>query len=171
MLEPNGMAYFYAVVQQNFGCGHSFLYVVWRWNEQTPAFCGLCFLANLFRDEAPTRIHEYKQLAENGNPQTKHAFLKYLEHNLGLIAPQPGESLKNFRLARKQYSARPDKESSPATFALWTLFGFQPQMAKPLLRMVLGWSERDIARDTDASIYNIQTSVAKGIRTSLRYVR
>lgn len=171
MLEPDGSAYFYSNLVPVSGCGHSFLYVVWRWNEKTPAFCGLCFLSALWKDEAPTRIHEYKQLAVNGNPETKESFLKYLESNLGLREPLPGQSLKNFRLAREQYSRRPSKKSSPATFALWTLFGYQPRMAKPLLRMILGLSETDISRQTGESLYNIQMSVAKGIRTSLRYVR
>lgn len=171
MLEPDGSAYFYTVVQQNFGCSHSFLYVVWHWNEPTPAFCGLCFLWNLFRDEAPSRIHEYKQLAENGNPAMKEAFLKYIESQMGLVAPAPGQPLKKFRLAREQYSRKPRKTSTPATYALWELFGSQPKMAKPLLRLLLGVEESDVARQLDMSIYNLQTTVAKGIRTSLRYVR
>jgi hypothetical protein len=171
VLEPDGSAYFYTVVRQNFGCSHSFLYVVWHWNERTPAFCGLCFLWNLFRDEAPSSIHEYKQLAENGNPAMKASFLKFLESQMGLVGPSPGQSLKNYRLARGQLSRKPSKASSPATFALWELFGSQPKMAKPLLRLLLGVEESDVSRQLEMSLYNLQTTVAKGIRTSLRYVR
>lgn len=171
MLQPNGILYFYTVVQQNFGCSHSFLYVVSTWNEGTPAFCGLCFLYNVFRDEHPTRIHEYKQLTVNGNPETKQAFLKHVESVMGLTGPKPGQSLRNYRLAREQYSRRPNRSNLPVTSALWELFGSQPKMAKPLLRALLGVTEPDIARQLDMSIYNLQTTIAKAIRTTLRYVR
>lgn len=171
MLEPDGSAYFYTPLPLNFGCSHSFLYVVWHWNEKTPAFCGLCLLISIFQDEVPRRIHEYKQLAENGNPETKQQFLNHLEANLGLVAPKPGQNLKQFRLAREQYIRRPSRSQLPVTHALWTLFGFQPKMAKPLLRMLLGLTETEIARQLDMSIYSVQTTVAKAIRTTLRYVR
>lgn len=170
MLQPDGTAYFYGVTQQNFGCSHSFLYVVWTWNERTPAFCGLCFLTNLFRDEHPTRIHEYKKLADNGNPDMKSAFVSHLQHALGMKSPLPGQSLKNFRLAREQYARKPSKQHQPATFALWTLFGYQPKMAHLLLRMMLGSTENDLLTE-GFSIYQTQTTVAKAIRTALRYVR
>lgn len=101
----------------------------------------------------------------------KEAFLKYIESQMGLVAPAPGQPLKKFRLAREQYSRKPRKTSTPATYALWELFGSQPKMAKPLLRLLLGVEESDVARQLDMSIYNLQTTVAKGIRTSLRYVR
>jgi hypothetical protein len=127
-------------------------------------------LSNLFKDELPTRIHEYKKLADNGNPDTKPAFLAHLQHALGMIPPQPGQSLKNFRLAREQYARRPSKQHQPATYALWTLFGYQPAMAKVLLRMMLGESENDFLKD-GYSIYQVQTTVAKAIRTALRFVR
>lgn len=171
MLEPDGTAYFYTSLPLNFGCNHSFLYVVFNFNATSPAFCGLCFLANLIRDEAPTRVHEYKTLAENGNPAMKVKFLKYLESAMGMVAPSDGQSLKHFRLAREQYSARPSKRSSPGTFALWMLFGSQPRMARPLLRMILGNSEDEVASQLNLSIYTVQTSVAKGVRTALRFAR
>lgn len=171
MIEPDGSAYFYSPQHPGFACGHSFLYVVWRWNEVTPAFCGLCFLASLFEDEVPKKMHEYKQLAENGNPETYGLFLAHLQSQMGLHAPPPEQSLSQFRRAREQYSPKPPRSQLPVTHALWQLFGSQPKMAKPLLRMLLGLSENEIARQTGDSIYNIQTTVAKGIRTSLRYVR
>lgn len=171
MLQPDGTAYFYSGIVPRSSCGHSFLYVVLTWNEGTPAFCGLCFLYNVFRDEHPTRIHEYKQLALNGNPETKHEFLNHLQSSLGLAAPQPGQSLRNYRLAREQYSRKPDRAKHPVTSALWELFGSQPKMAKPLLRALLGVEENEIARQMDWSIYNLQTTMAKAIRTALRYVR
>jgi hypothetical protein len=171
MIQPDGSVYFYSPLRTSFPCAHSFLYVVWTWNEWTPAFCGLCFLDALFKDEVPKKIHEHKQLAENGNPETSGVFLAHLQAQLGLHSPKPDEPLHQFRRAREQYSPKPPKSQLPVTYALWKLFGDQPKMAKPLLRMLLGQTENEIARQTGDSIYNIQTTVAKGIRTTLRYVR
>lgn len=171
MIQPDGTAYFYSEFQPVSFCGHSFLYTVHKWNERTPAFCGLCFLADLLSDEMPPKIHEYKVLADNGKPEMKPRFVGHLETALGLVPPAPNQSLKQFRLARKQYTRPPSKNHTPATYGLWTLMGYQPQMAKPLLRLLVGCSEQAVMAEMNMSLYNLQVTVAKAIRTCLRYAR
>lgn len=165
MIEPDGIAYFYTPLSPPLSlCSHSVLYYVER-------FCGLCFLTDVFQSEVPRKIHEYKVLAVNGNPETKGTFLKHLSGQMGLHEPPPDISLERFRRARKQYSPEPSRTQFPVTFALWQMFGSQPKMAKPLLRRLLGSNENEIASQLDMSIYTVQVTLAKAIRTTLRYVR
>jgi len=132
--------------------------------------CGLCILRDAFETEIPKRLVEFGQLAENGDPQMSGEFVAHLEAALGMKAPLPGQSLRSYRRARGQLR-KPSRQHLPAMYALWTLMGDQPPMAKPLLRMMLGATESDVSKELDMSLYNVHITVAKGVRTALRYIR
>lgn len=166
MLQPDGTAYFYGTVHTT--CSHSVLY---RITSERSSFCGLCWLTDVFQSEVPSQIHERRTLAVNGKPETSHNFIQHVEAAMGLHEPPPDQPLHRFRRAREQYSREPSAVKLPVTNALWKMFGFQPKMAKPLLRSLLGSNEYEIAAQLDMSLYNVQLTMAKGIRTALRYMR
>lgn len=149
-------------------CGHSPLYTLSNYAEQ-PLFCGLCLLKQGFEAEVPGRIHEFKTLAENGNPETSPRFMLHMTVSMGLMPPSAREALKGYRLARGQFS-RPSWGQFPVTSALWKLMGDQPPLAVPLIFAVQGHAEALIAKRLDDSVRSITIRTAKGIRTTMRYL-
>jgi hypothetical protein len=133
-------------------------------------FCGLCWLLDGFQSEIPGRIHSYKLLAENGNPETSERFLAHAEAVMGLIPPRPDQDLHAYRLAREQLY-RPSQRQFPVTYALWMMFGYQPPLAEPLTYKLYGMPDWEIAERLGVSTYNVQIRLVKATRLALRYVR
>jgi len=174
-------------------CGHNPYYSIQFYPEQ-PLLCGLCFFREGVEGEIPSRIHQFKTLAENGNPETMPKMVSHLHVVMGLKPPQPGESLTTYRqrrnlLTREQYTARSPLEghklfqmtrverySSPApglfpvTSALWKLMGYQPPLGMVLIEGVYGRTERDIASKLDVSVLNIYVRMAKAIRIGMGFI-
>lgn len=150
--------------------GHQTDYTLRETTGGEPVLCGLCFLMDGFSREVPFRIHAHRLLAENGNPETSPQFLSHLQLAMGLKAPPRGMSLKQYSLARRQYS-RPAPGQFPITSALWQMMGYQPPLAVPLLYRLLGLPEAEIATYMELSQYNVHLRLAKGVRLCLRFVR
>lgn len=174
-------------------CDHNPFYAV-RFMEEQPWFCGLCFFRIGYDSEIPTRIHEYKTLASNGNPETKPKMVSHLHVVMGLKAPNPGERLSDFRkrrsaLAREQYTARsplpghklflqtriepfsrPAPGLFPVTTALWKLMGYQPPLARVLIEGVNGSTEFQIAQLLETSVLDIYIRMAKAIRVGMEFI-
>jgi len=160
--------------------------------EEQPLFCGLCLMKEGFEAELPGRLHAYKQLASNGNPETETKFLTHLTLVMGFLPPNTGESLTAYRFrtgrqkrnrkpprAREQYSeawlqseplSKPSSKLYPVASALWKLMGYQPPLGIVLVKAVSGLTEREIARELDISILNVNNRMGKGIRTAMGYL-
>lgn len=174
-------------------CGHSPFYVS-QFEPEQPPFCGLCFFRIGVEAEVPTRIHQFKVLATNGNPETTPKMVSHLHVVMGLIPPKPTEDLREYRkrrsaLAREQYTARsplPDHKvftqiklepfSKPApglfpvTSALWKLMGYQPPLGRVLVEGVNGRTENQIARKLETSVLDIYIRMAKAIRVGMGFI-
>jgi hypothetical protein len=174
-------------------CGHSPFYI-YQFIVEQPPFCGLCFFREGYQSEIPTRIHQFKTLATNGNPETTPKMVSHLHVVMGLIPPKPGENLQAYRkrrtsLAREQYTTRsplPDHKlvkqtrqepfSRPAvglfpvTSALWKLMGYQPPLGRVLIEGVNGRTEYEIADKLDSSVLDIHLRMAKAIRVGMGFI-
>lgn len=169
MFPVDGTAYFYGPASPLYCLIHPQSYVV---KVHKSRACGLCLMKEQFETELPTKIHLARVIAENGNPQMDGQFVGFLETSLGLMAPKPDQTLKEFRRARKQYKlAEPNRKRSPMTRALWDMFGTQPKLAGPLLLALLGASEAEIARRRDMSLYNVRVTIGKAINMAAEYIR
>lgn len=155
-------------------CRHSFLYTLQNYEEQPP-FCGLCFFKLGWETEIPGRIHLFKTLADNGNPETSPKFMAHIFLVMGLKPPEPTENLREFRRKRKSPRAREQyTQVAPSLFpissALWKLMGYQPPLGVVLVRAVEGRSEPEIAHELDSSIVSVHIRMAKAVRTAMRYI-
>lgn len=174
-------------------CGHNPLYATQFFKEQPP-FCGLCFFRQGVEGEIPGRIHQFKTLADNGNPETSPKMMAHLQVVMGLEPPRCNESLKDYRkrrsaLAREQYTARsplPDhhlfqavrveKYSSPSvrlfpvTSALWKLMGYQPPLGRVLVQGVNGRTEWEIASQLSTSVLDIYVRMVKAVRIGMGFI-
>lgn len=128
-------------------------------------------MADGVSNELPKKIHFSKQLTDNGNPQQTPLVQAHVQLVEGLIPPKPGQSAKQYRLAREQLETKAAHEIFPFTSALWELMGYQPVLATPLVKLLAGKREPQIARELDATWYDITVRISKGIRTALRFVR
>lgn len=146
----------------NTSCRHSNLYEI-------AGVCGLCFIQSRYDSEVPSRLHAYKVLAENGNPETHTVFLAHQETVLGLVPPASGQNLRDFRLARAQYTVA--RGLFPVTTAMVKAMGYQPPLVLPVVRAVQGFTEAEIAAQLDDSLWSIHIRISKGIRVILRNYR
>lgn len=145
------------------GCGHADRYFF-------HASCALCFLKYAFEGEIPGQLHLSKTLTDNGNPQQTPKFISHVQVIEGFKPPTIGENLRKYRLARKQYTA-PAHKIFPVSSALWELMGYQPPLARPLILLVSGYSDRKIAEIMGISIYNLHERLFKGVKLTLQWMR
>ena len=162
-LTPNSSLGFQFV-----GCEHPFPYFVLQ-QKAGKFFCGLCWLRDGIESEIPSRLHAYRVLAENGNPEMAGKFVAHLETILGLKPPKKGESLSHFRASRVQY--RRAVSLFPVTSALHKLMGVQPPIANVTVKAVLGVPEESIAQELSYSLWNTFQMVSKGVRATMRMIR
>lgn len=179
---------------QALSCGHSPLYVV-QPEADSPKLCGLCLFKQGYDSETPTRIHLFKTLAENGNPETNPKFFSHLFLVQGLVLPRVDsdgnlEPLHEFRRRRGQlhcnadcpticHKHRPRERDHytepawrlfPVASALWKLMGFQPPLGIVLVRGVNGFTEMQIAAQLETSLQNVHIRMAKAVRTAVGYL-
>lgn len=132
--------------------------------------CGPCYFREAFTDELPTRmtIKEFSGLF--GSPQMDPKLLAHVTVSMGLMPPEPGENLKEFRRRRelKGYS-RPTPKLFPVASALWKLMGFQPPLALPLIRFCQGHTEHEIAEETGQSLFGVHLSLMKATRLAKKW--
>lgn len=174
-------------------CNHNPFYSI-RFYDEQPLLCGLCFFRDGVEAELPGRIHQFKTLAANGNPETSPKMVAHLHVIMGLLPPKEGESLQAYRkrrsaVSREQYTARsplPDHKlfqqtrqerfSSPAprlfpvTSALWKLMGYQPPLGRVLVEGVNGRTESQIAVKLATSVLDIHVRMAKAIRIATGFI-
>jgi hypothetical protein len=174
-------------------CGHNTFYSI-RFLAEQPMLCGLCFFREGVEAEVPNRIHQFKTLAANGNPETTPKMVSHLHVVMGLKGPNSGESLTAYRKrrispTREQYTARSPLEGHklfqltrserfssaapglfPVTSALWRLMGYQPPLGLVLVEGVYGRTEREIAYKFDVSVLNIYVRMAKAIRIGVGFI-
>jgi len=161
--------HFYQQTYPELRCLHSSLFY-FVGDRAGNLFCGLCWLQNAWEAEAPSRFHEYKLLAENGNPETAPRFWAHLKANLGLIPPDPEIDLNSYRLARKRLYGVPSKKQYPITAALYEIMGVQPKLATPLVLFFCGASMDQIRAEMKMTTYGLHQSMAKGMRMIVREI-
>lgn len=174
-------------------CHHNAFYAV-RFYPEQPFFCGLCFFREAIEGETPNRIHQFKTLADNGNPETSPKLMAHLQVSMGLVPPRSGESLPEYRkrrsaLAREPYTRRsptdpkklvqwvraerfssPSFRLFPVTSALWKLMGYQPPLGRVLVEGVNGRTEREIAEHLSTSVLDIHIRMVKAIRVGMGFI-
>lgn len=155
-------------------CPHSPLYIV-QLPETGIATCGLCFFREGWESELPTTVHQHHVLAQNGNPETAPKFMAHLFLVMGLVQPEEGMDLKEWRRIRKRPLAREQYTDVawglfPIGSSLWQLMGYQPPLGIVLVRAVSGFNELQIAKELELSTWNVVDRMAKAIRTALRYI-
>ena len=163
----------YDAFRETLDCHHSSLYILKNYEEQ-PLFCGLCFYRQGWESELPTRVHLFKTLAENGNPETSPKFLAHLFLAVGLEPPRPDQNIRDFQKlrsprARVQYT-KPAWGLFPVASSLWKLMGYQPPLAIVLIRGASGRPESAIATELDLSLIDVHIRMAKAIRTAMGYL-
>lgn len=162
-----GEGYFYGNYRPKPECNHSLFAVVLGQDTAEPLGCGICHLWSIFQTEIPKRLHEYEVLAENGNPEVSPRFWAHIESQMGLVPPKPEEDLRSFRASRARAYRQPSRSQFPVTFALWKMMGYQPRLAKPLIRVLFGMAPEEISQST----YRVHETIGKGVRMALRYMR
>ena len=151
-------------------CGHSALFFLGYTNLPEVRFCGLCQIKQIWETEIPSKIHEHKLLAENGNPETSTVFMAHLKANLGLIPPKPGQNLQEYRKIRKRRYGVPNKNTYPVATSLYNIMGVQPKLATPLLMTLCGSEVPAIRKRMMMTSYGVHLSMSKGIRMVLREI-
>lgn len=142
---------------------------IYEIEEVRGSVCGPCYFREGYREELPSRvtIREYSGLF--GAPQYHPALMNHLSIYLGLVPPEPGENLRNYRRRRSQRH-HPSSKSFPFISALWYLMGYQPPLAKVLKLFCEGYNEAQIADYLDISLYNAQERLNKAVRTSQQFL-
>lgn len=133
--------------------------------------CGTCFFRSGFIEELPSRL-SVKRLSDAGIPDLSPAILNHLLITMGLVAPEPGETLKHFRKRRIKLinHEKLHKDQYPFGSSLWLLMGFQPPLAIPLVEFCKGRREVDIADAYGWSLFNVQERLGKAVRTAIKYM-
>lgn len=158
--------------QGSFSCKHGSDFWLFDYNSGNPAFCGLCRLIELWEDEVPRRIHAYKLLAENGNPEVAPQFWAHYQASLGLNPPKPDQNLREYCLARGQlYGKPPSKANYPLLAALWSMMGKQPKLARAVLGALRSQPIIVTAAEIGLSPYGTHEALVKGIRMAFREIR
>lgn len=152
-------------------CRHDPSFVLVSQDDRIPMFCGLCRLLELWEDEVPRKIHAYKVLADNGNPQVAGAFYAHLQASVGLIPPKPDENLNDFRLARGRLYRAPNEMQYPLLAALWKMMGVQPRLASALIAQLRGQDPLVASVELRMTPVGLNQATAKGIRLALRFIR
>jgi hypothetical protein len=132
--------------------------------------CGPCSFRTGFWDEMPGRMSVKEFSGLYGAPKLDPRTEAHIMASAGLIMPMPDEALKSFRRRRKRLS-QPTASLFPYISALWHLTGYQPPLARVLIRFVEGRSEAEIASEMDQSLYNVQQRLAKSVRVANRFLR
>lgn len=167
----SGDLYMYGQISHRVPCGHSPFAIVWSQDDSLPVGCGLCHLRAILETEIPKRLHEYEVLAENGNPETSPRFWAHVESSMGLVPPREGQNLRAYRASRAGAYRQPSRLQFPVTSSLWKMMGYQPKLAKPLVRALLGQAPEQIGREFSLSTYMVHETLGKGVRLALRYLR
>lgn len=132
--------------------------------------CGPCFFRDGFDAEYPTRINIRTREGLFGGPELDPRLISHVMTSVGLVPPEPGQSLKAFR-AQRSVRSEPSPRLYPFTSALWRLMGYQPPLASVLVRFCEGLNEVDIARKMDLSIYNVSDRLGKAVRTGHKFLQ
>lgn len=153
--------------QGNPGCLGSSSYEI---EEVTGTICGPCYFRQGFRDELPARVsfREYSGLF--GAPQYHPHLITHLTVSMGLVPPEPGEKLTNYRRRRSRNHLNPSPKLFPFISALWELMGYQPPLARVLIKFCEGKNEIAIANEMDLSLYNVQERLSKAARVSQKFL-
>lgn len=148
-------------------CLHVPSYLIWNGVQ---AVCGPCYFRDGVQDELPTRMTIREASGLFGAPQFDPRTIEHLMVSVGLVPPDPDESMERFRRRRRTQS-KPSPNLYPFTTALWRLMGYQPPLARVLVQFCQGLTEIEIARSMDLSLFNVQDRLRKSVHTSKKYLK
>ena len=148
-------------------CLHVDSYQIW---DGVQAVCGPCYFRMGVLDELPTRITMREESGAFGSPQFDPRFISHVMLSAGLIAPNPGESMKEFRQRRRRTSY-PSPHLFPFTSAVWELMGVQPPLAKVLVQFCQGYGEYEIADHMELSLYNVHERLRKAVHVAKKNLK
>jgi hypothetical protein len=141
------------------------------WDPYQHYLCGPCFFRDGFQTELPSRVTIREGTGNYGAPAIDYRFIEHVEVSLGLVPPDPGEPLPQWRKRRDRLSSRPNPKLFPFISSLWNLMNFQPPLAKPLIRFCQGMDEVEIAEELDLSLYNVHERLVKAVRTGQGFLK
>lgn len=131
--------------------------------------CGPCFFRDGFETENPTRLN--RRVPTRGiGPELDPTLVQHMMLTVGLVPPEPGEVLRDWK--RKRYTrSRPSQKLHPVTTALWKLMEVQPPLATVLVKFCNGYSEVDIAREFDIPLVKAVERLRKSVHTGQKFLR
>lgn len=150
-------------------CLHTERYLIYDKVLNT-THCGPCYFREGILDELPTRINIREDSGLFGSPQFDPRFIEHAMISAGLVPPEPHQSLREFREQRIIHS-QPSPKAFPFTSTLWKLMGYQPPLAKVLLRFCQGYREVEIAEQMDLSLYNVTDRLSKAVHSGQKMLR
>lgn len=133
-------------------------------------YCGPCFFREGVESELPTRLTIRETSGLFGAPQYDPRLMTHLMISVGLVPPDPEQSLREFRTQRSRRS-KPNPKLFPFTSSLWELMGVQPPLGRVLVKFCEGYNELAIARDLNLSLYNVQERLRKSVNTGYKFLR
>jgi len=133
--------------------------------------CGPCFFRDGFWMELPTRVTIRENTGGMGSPAIDPRIIQHIELTLGLVPPDPGEPLSEWRKRRDRFSSKPIPVLFPFGSALWNLMNYQPPLARVLVKFCQGQDEPQIAEELNLSLYNVYERMVKAVRTGQRFLK
>lgn len=132
--------------------------------------CGACLFREGVIDELPSRTTIKEASGLFGGPATDPRMMSHLMVVVGLVPPDPTETMSAFRKRRRRQSW-PSPKLFPFTSALWQLMGVQPPLARVFVEFCKGYSEIEIAQRSDLSLYNVTNRIVKAVHTSRKFIK
>jgi hypothetical protein len=132
--------------------------------------CGPCYFRDGFEAEYPTRLNTRTREGILGGPSLDPQLLNHIGVSVGLVPPEPGQSLREFRTQRSVRS-QPSPKRFPFSSALWLLMGVQPPLATVLVQFCEGYNEVEIGMKMDLSLYNVSDRLGKAVRTGQKFLK
>lgn len=141
------------------------------WDSSRQLLCGPCFFREGFWSELPTRVTIRQGSGHKGFYVIDNRVVEHIELSFGLVPPDPGEPLQEWRKRRNKISARPAPGMFPFGSTLWNLMNYQPPLARVLVKFCQGMDEPQIAEELHLSLYNVHERMVKAVRTGQRFFR
>lgn len=147
-------------------CLHSEAYLIFN---HIQVVCGACYFRDGVIGEVPTRINTRETSGLFGAPAFDPRWLDHIMVSSGLVPPAPDQTMREFREQRNKQSY-PSPKKFPFTSSLWSLMGFQPPLARVLVKFCAGYSELEISDQLDLSLYNVSDRLRKAVHVGQKFL-
>jgi hypothetical protein len=148
-------------------CLHTENYLIYL-KQTGVTLCGPCFFRDGFITELPPRVTIRRE--DLHGKAFDPTFINHLSVSVGLVPPEPGQSLSEFKAQRSRRS-QPNRKQFPFISALWELMGYQPPLARVLVKFCEGFREVEIADQLELSLYNVTDRLTKSVHVGQKMLR